>query len=75
MKNVIQKIIETEATTLGLSIITFREYIEKGCILAYRKGFDDLTNSLININPEEDELRNLILACAYGGMIESSIIE
>lgn len=72
MKNLIHKIIETEASALGVSETMFREYVEKGCLIAYKNTFDDLTDSLVNLSPDEDELRNLILVCAYGGMIDSN---
>lgn len=70
MKNRIKKIIEEEATFLKTTPEKFKQFAERGCQIAFK---DDLTTRIAKFGGEgiqEDYLREILLACVYGGAIE-----
>ena len=73
MKTRIKKIIEEEATFLKITPEKFKQFAERGCQIASN---DDLKTRIEKFGGEdlhEDKLREILLACAHGGVIEKAI--
>ena len=74
MKNRIKKILEEEAAFLNITPEKFRQFAERGCQMAFK---DDLTTRIEKFGGEdlhEDKLREILLTCTYGGIIETLVI-
>jgi hypothetical protein len=75
MKNTINELIEAEAKLLGIPSTAFYQYVGAGTkILFSDKSSGDL-NSLKKFGLDENDLREFILLCAYGGVLETRMLE
>ena len=75
MNQKIKDIIESEARELGITSSKFRQYVDSGIRLILGSRPYMKLEKLMKTASQYDMLQELILVCAYGGMIESKLDE